>query len=66
MRILVPVVLEVHGTVEVTGPTVVDGAPLPRHDLHAAEDTRRARAVGLVMDEAEREQVHAAAGWTAG
>jgi hypothetical protein len=47
--------LEVDGTIEVTGPTVVNGALLSRHDLHAAEDTRRARAVGLVMDEPKGE-----------
>jgi len=66
MGFLVSVMLEVHGAVLMRRSAVVGRALLSRHDLLLAELAGAARAVRLVMDEAEREQVHAAAERTAG
>src|SRR5215211_1219561 len=57
--------LVVDPTVDVRRPTVVDLALLSERDLVAAELARRTRAVGLVRDEPDREQVDAAAEVTA-
>jgi hypothetical protein len=52
-------VFVVDPAIEVARPAVIDLSRLSRHDLVAAELTRRARAVRLVMNETEAQEVHA-------
>jgi len=58
--------LEVDPALQMRRPTVVDLSGVSGQHLVPAELARRAGTVRGMVDEPQREQVHAAAGWTAG